>query len=373
MSVRRVTRRNALHWVIDIRYVDRRTGCRARYRHDAAVQTSTSAHAEERRLLVELAERGFIATPEELRAANRASEPPATSRPSFRDAVKTFRRTKAVSRLKRTTRVIYDVWLDVELLPRFGDRPLDEVDYLAVAELDAELCKQELKPSSRRNIAIALRSVLRNAVEVGSLVAMPKLPPLPKVGETVIRPPAPEDVETLIRSAAGGIQIALALAADAGLRSGEIRGLEWQDVDLRTGTIRVRQAIYFGEPDTPKSGHQREVPVTARLLTMLKAAAEKPHAGTDPVAPSRLGTVWGQGSLAQAFRRALAKLKLPAARLHDLRHFFVTRCFRAGVDARTVQALAGHHHLSVTARYAHTSSDAKRAAMVALDGLRTAG
>jgi site-specific recombinase XerD len=38
----------------------------------------------------------------------------------------------------------------------------------------------------------------------------------------------------------------------------------------------------------------------------------------------------------------------------------VTRCFRIGADAPTVQSLAGHRHLSVTQRYAHTNEVAKR-------------
>jgi integrase len=53
--------------------------------------------------------------------------------------------------------------------------------------------------------------------------------------------------------------------------------------------------------------------------------------------------------------------------LHDLRHYFVTRCFQVGVDAPTVQALAGHQHLAVTQRYAHTNEAAKRQAIERLD------
>ncbi|WP_437569805.1 tyrosine-type recombinase/integrase [Sorangium sp. So ce542] len=62
----------------------------------------------------------------------------------------------------------------------------------------------------------------------------------------------------------------------------------------------------------------------------------------------------------------LAKANLPKSRLHDLRHYFVTRCFRIGADAPTVQALAGHQHPSVTRRCAHTSEVAKRKAVAGL-------
>jgi integrase len=53
-------------------------------------------------------------------------------------------------------------------------------------------------------------------------------------------------------------------------------------------------------------------------------------------------------------------VNIPQSRLHNLRHYFVTRCFRIGAGAPTVQALAGHRHLSVTQRYAHTNEVAKR-------------
>lgn len=65
--------------------------------------------------------------------------------------------------------------------------------------------------------------------------------------------------------------------------------------------------------------------------------------------------------------RVLNRLGMPRARVHDLRHHFVTQLFRAGGGAPTVRDLAGHKHMSVTARYAHSDEDAKRAVIEALD------
>lgn len=52
--------------------------------------------------------------------------------------------------------------------------------------------------------------------------------------------------------------------------------------------------------------------------------------------------------------------------MHDLRHFFVIECLRAGAPAPDVQKLAGHRHLHVTQRYAHTDENSQRVAMAAL-------
>ncbi|HEU4537842.1 MAG TPA: site-specific integrase [Polyangiaceae bacterium] len=88
----------------------------------------------------------------------------------------------------------------------------------------------------------------------------------------------------------------------------------------------------------------------------------------DLVSLSSRGKAWGESSLIHALHGALGRAGLPKARVHDLRHFFVTQCFRAGGDAPTVQALAWHAHLSVTQRYAHTSADAKRRVVGRLGG-----
>jgi len=199
---------------------------------------------------------------------------------------------------------------------------------------------------------------------------MPRLPRLPKGGETVVHPPSAEDVGAILRGAATHVRIALVLCTDAGLRAGEVRGLEWQDVDLQARMLTVRQTIYHGHKDTPKSGHERQVPLTSRLYELLSEAAKRPHRLADPVAPNVKGKVWGEPSLLHALHGVLTKLGMAKVRVHDLRHHFVTEAFKAGGGAPTVRDLAGHKHMHVTARYAHSDDEAKRAVIAALDKRR---
>ena len=53
--------------------------------------------------------------------------------------------------------------------------------------------------------------------------------------------------------------------------------------------------------------------------------------------------------------------------IHVLRHTFASRLVMAGVDLRTVQELMGHKDIAMTMRYAHLSSNHKRAAMETLE------
>jgi len=180
------------------------------------------------------------------------------------------------------------------------------------------------------------------------------------VQSKVFEAPSAVDVEAMLSATDGQAKVAFALAAYAGLRASEVIGLRRVNVNLETGMLFVREAM--------KSGHQRAIPLAPPLLAILQEAS-KPS--TSPyVAPSGKGGPWTHGGLRQAFNRALERAELPHTRLHDLRHFFITQCFVGGAGGPTVQKLAGHCHLSVTQRYAHTSETLMREA-VQVFGRRT--
>jgi integrase len=362
MTVRKTTRGAEPHLVIDIWYRDS-NGERQRYRRDAQVQTMTAARAEERRLLTSLAEHGTLeAASEPVAEAPKVDEPaPAT----FEDAVEYFRNKKALT-LKPSTRFAYDFVIDASLLPRLKSKPLVELQQRDFAELDADLARRKVKPSTRRNHIVVLRSVLRAAKVGGLLERMPDMPPLPKVGSKVVRVPFPAEIAAVIGAALPHQRVALALASYAGLRAGEIRGLRKRDVDLDGGVLVVRQAICRGVAAPPKSGHEREIPIAAALKPFLVDALTRCPTFDAPVSPSDKGTVWSEPGLRNVLEVAQRKAGVKGWSLHALRHAFVSTLFRKGASAPVVQKLAGHIHLSVTQRYAHTTREDLQAAIAAL-------
>ena len=182
----------------------------------------------------------------------------------------------------------------------FQASPLESVNGIALAELDAELVRDELAPSTRGNIHSVFRSVLRASVRAGMLGTMPALPRLPKVGRKVVKPMRRDDLEAILGSASPSARRAFELAAFAGLRACEVRGLRRPDVDLKARTVTIRRGIARGIETTPKSHHHRVVPIGPRLRASLEAGFKGKAGPWASVAMTELGKPWGEFGLNQA-------------------------------------------------------------------------
>lgn len=366
MSVKRDKRRPERPWIIDIPYKDARTGKRRRYYKNARLQTGDGARREERLLLTMLAEKGYI--PDQPEVASETEQHEGPQELTFSQAITLYEETLK-PQLKHSTQVGYDKNINAYLKNRFGGLPLGKIDKAMLVAFDLELTNQGLSASTRNNILIPLRTIITNAVELGKHDKLPDFPRLSRVKSKVYEPPTPDEIERLLAATEEHARPAIALAAYAGLRAGEVRGLRWGDVNLRSRMLFVRQSICHGKADTPKSGHERAIPIAPRLFDILSQVDKDKRGAELPVAPTIQGRPWTEAGMRCAFERALSKAELPHFRFHDLRHAFITRCFKGGASAPTVQKLAGHLHLSVTQRYAHTDEVAMRQAVQVFTGL----
>jgi integrase len=362
MTVRkRVAKTGESRLFIEIRYKTA-DGRKRRFRRDAQLQTRSGAQAEERRLIAELERSGSI----EQVALPEVTEPPLAG-PTFLEAVRHFRATK-VHLLKPSTRITYNERIERVLLPRFGEMELGDITGVVLATLDGELTRKELTPSTRRNVHIVLRSIIRAAVEGGLIEAMPRFPRLPRVGRKAIHPMHRDDLNAILAVASVRARLAFALAAFAGLRAGEVRGLKWSDVDLKGNTITVRCSVTRGESAAPKSGDHRVIPIAEPLRELLLETLPTRKSPWALVALTAKGKAWGEYGLNQVFQRAQKRAGRQGCSFHDLRHFFVTELFRRGASAPAVQKLAGHADLATTQRYADMVASDLRATIALFGG-----
>jgi integrase len=353
--IRKIERRGQRILVIDIRYT-KADGSKGRYRHDAQVQTMPAATAEERRLLANIARYGDVHEPKPEPADGAVPATAATM--TFGEVVAKYRSTYMVTDLKVTTRRGYTQVLDGVLLPRFKDRPIVRVDGEAASMLDLELTKAKLAKSTRNNVQIVLRSVLRFAKEKGHLAEAPSgLPRLKQPEPSILEIPSDDQVAEILRLACPTQRRAFGLMAYAGLRPNEVRALLRRDMKLRReghepvgGFLSVREGLSYGETHTPKTG-KREIPIARSLAILLGEVEKGPRDGH--VALTTDGEPWGQYGLDQAFERVRDRAGLAGWSVYSLRHYAITSWLRRGIPVHVVQKMAGHRNLKTTQHYVH--------------------
>ena len=157
-----------------------------------------------------------------------------------------------------------------------------------------------------------------------------------------------------------------------GLRPGELRALEWRDIDFEVGLIHVRQAAtqeregmtlksrgiirsVVGTTKTPYS--IRKIPVNGEVLTILKEWQKyiKSDKGYEKarkceyVFPSTRGGMLGKTGFSIKFRKAMQQAGLHGRgyELYTFRHTFCTNLIKQGVDIPTVQRLMGDNTTDV--------------------------
>jgi integrase len=162
----------------------------------------------------------------------------------------------------------------------------------------------------------------------------------------------------------------LLTAIFTGLRASELRGLRWDDVDLKRAEIHVRQrADRYGKIGRTKSeAGERTVPLPPLVVSVLREhRLACPNSALGLAFPNSKGRIDHRNSIVE---RGLHPAQVaagvtkpgqsgkPVAKypgLHSLRHFYASWCINRRVDGglelplKVVQARLGHASIQMTA------------------------
>jgi integrase len=161
-----------------------------------------------------------------------------------------------------------------------------------------------------------------------------------------------EQVEALLTAAKSDeSRLLIKILANTGLRDQELQHLEWPDINLKTGVLKVQ-----GKPGwNIKDFEQREIPLPDSLVNALEEWKKKQQEkstkrkGNKLVLPSRTGSV--NKKYLKLLDTVAGHAGIDGATLHRFRRTYGTNLLRGGVDLRTVQSLLGHSDLESTMRY----------------------
>lgn len=191
-------------------------------------------------------------------------------------------------------------------------------------------------------------------------------------------------LEAIRQSRSPALLPLFAVSIDAGLRASEIRSLRRKDLALTwTGGVIESGSITVPRSKT-EAGTGRVIPLTRRAcailtLWMLRFPNAGPHSYLFPhyavgIAGDDRSTHFHgvdlnrpAGEWKKAWSIALRRAGLKY-RWHDLRHTFITRLLEnPNVSEETIRALAGHVSKKMLERYSHIRTQAKQAAIAALE------
>lgn len=160
-----------------------------------------------------------------------------------------------------------------------------------------------------------------------------------------------------------------------GLRTGELVGLKWEDIDFDKKTMTISRSMEFrhstdvwrvGEPKS-SSGY-RTIPLTNEAIRILKDQKVKnSHLKVTPIEwreyvfLCRKGTPIKNSTYDTALYKICNKAGIKPFAMHILRHTFATRCIEGGMKPKTLQKILGHSNIGITMNlYVTTTDDEKQ-------------
>jgi integrase len=152
-------------------------------------------------------------------------------------------------------------------------------------------------------------------------------------------------------------------ALHTGLRSGELAGLQWGDIDFNGKFLEVKRSINrWGQVGGVKTkGSKRKVDLSDGLLETLKdlqlrmteEALKKAGPSEIPmwVFANRDGGFLTMGSVKRrSYMTVLKKAKMRHTKFHNLRHTFASQLLSKGANILYVSQQLGHADASITLR-----------------------
>ena len=334
---------------------------------------------------------------------------PVAKIPTLAEFFPTFMEKHTVAnQYTKATRVSYEKLTHAYLLPSLGNLRLDQITDARVQELKVLLVGEGARrlpgttqtragaksgaPSTRNgrrglsatsiNLVLTILSViLGRAVKWGLISRMPCV--ITKIrgakSESAWVPMDQYDMLVATARECGPRYLAVVLlGGDAGLRVGEIAGLDWSHVNFDASTIRVAQAYVLSELVAPKGKDERLVPMTSTLRAALQSlwmeASVPGYLGLGlegPVITTHAGGRCTSPQIRALFKSVAAKAGIQLnGSFHALRHTMATATLDASKELKAVSNLLGHKNVSTTNDYVHVLPESAIAAINSLEKSR---
>lgn len=276
--------------------------------------------------------------------------------------------------VKKSTYAAYCLLIQSHLLPEFAE--LVDIKEDTVQGFVNRKLASGLSQKTVRDILVVLKMILRFGAKHGLMELHQFDIVFPTERERqdieVLTITNQRQLMTYVKEHFTFPNLGIYICLNAGLRIGEVCALQWNDIDVAAGVIRVNktiQRIYLvdGEEkytelivDKPKTKNSiREIPMTRDLLALVRPL--KKIVRGDFYVLTNAANPTEPRTYRSYFNKLQSELGLPKMRFHGLRHSFATRCIESKCDYKTVSVLLGHSNISTTLNlYVHPNMEQKK-------------
>lgn len=230
------------------------------------------------------------------------------------------------------------------VLPYWREWRLRDIGKLDVQQFVADKFRQQAGWQTVRNSWTLLSGILETAVEYGYLTVNPargvKFPPQ-KLREAPAMI-AGDDFTKLLKEVDEPYRMMIGLIAATGLRIGELLGLRWRNLDLTIGTLSVRESVFEGKTQQPKTQKaRRTIPLGPHAIALLKEHRDRAtrKSADDLVFPNKSGEPLRESKLLQRVRQPAAeRAGLGRVTWHQFRHIHSSLLNDLRVPVKIAQA-----------------------------------
>lgn len=261
--------------------------------------------------------------------------------------------------------------INVWIIPLLGKKKLNKLKKLDVQQWVNDISDAGKSPKTVRNHFSVLRNMLNYAIDMDLIEHNPcENVRMPKKITPEARCFSKDELSLLLNGLDNldyeqlKFKCCILLALFGGMRKGEVMGLDWNDVDLKTGIITIRRTrmvspglgVYEDTPKTESSRRTLSLPlfVTSELSRLRTQQLEERikfgggYSESDALIKSEDGEPLHPQTVQRWFTSFCESINIPAHGLHALRHTHASLLANMGVDKVQVSKRLGHSQISTT-------------------------
>ena len=273
---------------------------------------------------------------------------------------------------KESTQADYRISYEKHIKPHLGKKKLDALKPSDIARWQNKVL-ESVSPRRLKNIRAVLSTIIQDAMRDELIMRNPlPLVKLPRAEKVEIHPFSIDEIYQILAKADGQFKNFYALGFFTGMRSGEMIGLKWEDVDFFRKEIYIRRAIKMGVVSTPKTANStRYIDIIDSLLPYLKEQHRLTAHKNSYVFLNDAGEHFYDIKRIRNthWKKLLIECNLKYRPIYHTRHTFATIMLENREDILWVSNMLGHTDSTMTlSKYARyiKRDDKKRAAFLSV-------